>query len=99
RAYGVSVPSSIASTGCFRRTRGRSPPVLMAAPQAAPRRSHFHDFRFFVLQEIVDRLRMVVGELLDALFRAPLVVVADVPFLAELLQVMHHVTTDVSHRD
>src|SRR5262245_6580033 len=58
-----------------------------------------HDLGFLVLQQLVDRLRVVIGQLLDAFFRTPLVVVAYLAVLAELLQVLHDVTAHVSHRD
>ena len=57
---------------------------------------HFHDLGLFVLQEVVDRLRVLVGQLLYALLRAMLVIAADV---LELLEVVHRVTPHVSHRD
>src|SRR2546423_764179 len=63
------------------------------------RRSDFHDFRFLVLEQVVDRLRVVVGELLHTLFGATLVIAADFLVRGELLDVVHGVSTDVSHRD
>src|SRR3954471_8022335 len=59
-------------------------------------RLDLHDLGFFVLQQIVDRLRMVVGQLLDAVLCTALVVTAN---LLQVLQVLHGVTTHVSHRD
>src|SRR6476661_6179345 len=60
------------------------------------RGSHLHDLGFFVLQQIVDRLRVVVGQLLDAVLGAALIVAAD---LLQVLQVLHGVTAHVSYRD
>src|SRR2546423_13530040 len=59
-------------------------------------RLNLHDLRFFVPQEVADRLRVIVGQLLHLLLRTTLVVTADV---LELLQVMHRVPPNVSHRD
>ena len=42
---------------------------------------------------------VLVGELLDALLGAALLVVADVAVVDELLQVVHHVAADVAHGD
>src|SRR5438132_12065903 len=64
-----------------------------------PRRSDFHDFGLFVLQEVVDRLRVTVGELLHPVLGAMLVVRADLALRRELLQVLHRVSTNVSHCD
>src|SRR5947208_12090151 len=36
-----------------------------------------HNFSFFVLEQVVDRLRVLVGQLLHAFLRAVLVVLAD----------------------
>src|SRR5215212_867723 len=52
------------------------------------RRSDFHDLGLFVLQEVVDRLRVLVGQLLHAFLRAVLVVTAD---LLDVLEVLHRV--------
>src|SRR5262249_12381316 len=61
--------------------------------------SDLHDLRFLVLQQLVERLRVVVGELLDTPFPAPFFIIADLAVLAELLQVVHGVPSNVSHRD
>src|SRR3989442_2291075 len=61
--------------------------------------SDLHDLRFFVFQQLVDRRGVLVGELLPLLLRAPLLVVADVAVLDELLQMVHQVAADVPDRD
>src|SRR5690348_7797046 len=62
--------SSSPSSGCAvsLTTRG----------SGAPSASDLHDLGLFVLQQLVDRLRVRVGELLHFLLGAPLVVVAHV---------------------
>ena len=46
-----------------------------------------------MLQQVVDRLRVLVGQLLHALLAAVLVVGADVAVVDELLQVLDGVAT------
>src|SRR6266550_1239171 len=46
-----------------------------------------HDFRLLVLQELVDLRHVVVGQLLHPRLGRPLVVVADVAVLDEILEV------------
>ena len=48
-------------------------------------RLDLHDFRFFVPEEVVDRLRVLVGELLDAILGAVLLVGPDLAVVDELL--------------
>src|SRR5215213_8654985 len=61
--------------------------------------SNFHDFGFFVLHQLVDRLRVLVGQLLHLGLPAPLLVVADLAVLDQLLEMLHHVPADVPDRD
>src|SRR5688572_14036676 len=61
------------------------------------RRSDFHDLGLFHLQEVVDRLRVVVGDLLHLLLGAALLVVADLAVDDEFLEVLHDVTPDVAN--
>src|SRR6516164_8327223 len=61
--------------------------------------SHLHDLRFLVLQQLVDRLRVCVGELLHFLLRAPLVVVAHVAVPHELLEMPERVAAHLANRD
>src|SRR5262249_2659447 len=67
-----------------------------ASPEGAP---DLHDFGFLVLQKLVDVLRVLVGQLLHALFRAPLVVGADLAVVDQLLQVLHRVSPDLADCD
>src|SRR5207245_95955 len=82
-----------------------SPSAAKVLPSPAESAEHFsrrldlHDLRFFVPEEIVDRLRVVVGQLLHALLSAALVVAADLLVRRELLEVVHGVPPDVSHRN
>src|SRR2546421_2962968 len=69
--------------------------------QPAENAEHFprldlHDLSFFLPEEVVDRLRVIVRQLLHVLLSAPFVVGAHV---FELFQVMHRISTNVSHRD
>src|SRR5213596_1908550 len=57
-----------------------------------------HNFSFFVLEQVGDRLRVLVGQLLHAFLRAVLVVLADFA-LGQVLQVLNSVPPNVSHRD
>src|SRR5215212_11911416 len=68
-----------------RRKRGVLSPVL-----------DLGDLGFFALQEVVDLLDVFVGELLDALLGAALVVGPDALLL---LEVVDHVAADVPHGD
>src|SRR5215203_3938532 len=61
--------------------------------------SDLHDFRLFVLDQVVDRLHVLVGQLLHLLLAPPLLVVADLALAHELLQVLHHVSAHVADRD
>src|SRR5581483_5271068 len=58
-----------------------------------------HDFGFFVLQQLVDRLRVLVRQLLDALLGAMLVVRADLAAVDEVLEVLHRVAPDLADGD
>src|SRR5262249_21427797 len=60
--------------------------------------SHLHDLGLFHLQEVVDRLRVLVRDLLDLLLCPALLVVADVTVHDELLQVLHYVAPHVPDR-
>src|SRR5947209_1428274 len=62
-------------------------------------RSNLHDLGFLVLEKVVDLLRVLVGELLDALLGTTLLVRADVAGVDELLQVLHRVAADLAHGD
>src|SRR5438132_2028925 len=77
----------------------RSVRILVRRDTAIGGPSDLHDLRFFVLQQVVDRLRVLVGQLLHALLGAPLVVVADLVVLRQVLQMLHHVTADIPNRD
>src|SRR5215211_1067196 len=58
-----------------------------------------HDLGFFVLQQLVDRLRVRVGQLLHLLLGSPLVVVADLAVPHELLEVTERVAPNLAHGD
>src|SRR5205085_4928907 len=58
-----------------------------------------HDVGLFALQEVVDLRDVLVGHLLHARLGRPLLVVADVTVLDELLEVAHHVATHVADGD
>src|SRR5581483_3373424 len=61
--------------------------------------SYFHHLGLFVLQELVDLLRVLVRQLLHPLFGPMLVVGTDVPAVDEVLQVTHRVTPDLPDGD
>src|SRR5436190_8002810 len=61
--------------------------------------SDLEDLGFLALQQLIDLLRVVVGELLDALLRAVLLVLADLALVDELLEVVDRVAADVAHCD
>src|SRR5918992_3275967 len=52
----------------------------------------------FALQRLLDLPRGLVGEALKLALGAALVVLAGLPLLLQLAQVVHHVAADVSHR-
>src|SRR5881275_12100 len=58
-----------------------------------------HHLRFLVLQELVDVLRVLVGQLLDAALGPVLVVGSDLALVDELLQVPHRIAPDLAHGD
>src|SRR5204863_7850233 len=62
-------------------------------------RLDLQDFGFLALQQLVDLVHVVVGELLRALLRPALLVVAHFPFANQLLQVLHQVATHVPDRN
>src|SRR5580765_4578202 len=63
------------------------------------RSSDLHDFGFLVLQELVDRLRVRVGQLLYLLLRAALVVVAHVAVAHKFLQMPQGVPPNLANGD
>src|SRR4029453_18680510 len=75
---------------------GRFPPAEDAGQQPAAGHLNLRDLGFFALQEVVDLLDVLVGELLNALLGAMFVVRANALFF---LQVVDHVTAYIPHRD
>src|SRR4051794_8059724 len=69
------------------------------ARRARLRRSHFEDLGFLAPQQGLELLDLVVGQLLQRLFRAVLVVGARLAGVAQLLEVVHDVAADVAQRD
>src|SRR4029079_6784658 len=69
------------------------------ARRARLRRSHFEDLGFLALEQGVELLDLVVGQLLQRFLRAMLVVGAGLAGFAELLEVVHHVAADVAQCD
>src|SRR2546421_7247125 len=61
--------------------------------------SDLEDLRLFALEQLVDLLRVVVRELLDALLRAVLLVFADLALVDKFLEVVDRVAADVAHGD
>src|SRR6266540_2405617 len=61
--------------------------------------SNFEDLGLFLLQQLVDRVRVLVGELLHPLLGTVLLVAADLPLVDELLQMVHDVAAHVAHGD
>src|SRR2546426_86316 len=59
--------------------------------------SDFEDLLLFVFQEFVDLVHAIVGELLERLLGAVLVVAADVAFLLQLAEVVHDVAAHVAY--
>src|SRR6266536_3891238 len=59
----------------------------------------FEDLFFFPLQEVVDLVRVVVGQLLNALLGPVLLVASHLALVDELLEVVHDVAADVPDRD
>src|SRR3954453_6421338 len=86
------------STGSPRASAQRAFPSMMIATFSAVV-SDFEDFLFLVLQELVELVNALVGELLERLFGAMLVVTADVAVLLEVAEVVHDVAADVAHSD
>src|SRR4051794_28089441 len=110
----LTVPGAAKVHGARRRQdarrRGRHARPRLAQALGQPRTtsaevrstsadSNFHDLGFFAVQELVDVLRVLVGELLEAVLAAVLVVCADVAVVDQLLQVVHAVAADVADGD
>src|SRR5829696_2359605 len=70
-----------------------------AAPQGDGSDLNLHDLGLFALQKILDLRDVLVGQLLDAVLGAPLLVVPDVAVLDELLEVVHDVAAQGSDRE
>ena len=77
-------PAAVAvhDDGDVRRDRARAGGSAASSVVAHP--SDFHDLRFFGLDQLVDLLDVLVGELLDVLLGARLVVLGDVLELLDL---------------
>src|SRR5690242_12963751 len=63
------------------------------------RASDLHDLGFLALQQLVDLVHVLVGELLDAILGAVLLVAADLAVVDELFEVVDRVAPDVPDRD
>src|SRR5215210_2180215 len=103
RALTVSAPASWpAATDSPRCLAQRPlPSVMMATYEALTGRgsSHLEDLVFLALDEGVELLDLLVGELLQRLLGAMLVVGARLARVAQLAEVVHRVAPDVADRD
>src|SRR5215207_4962973 len=103
RALTVSAPASWpAATDRPRCLAQRPlPSVMMATYEALTGRgsSHLEDLVFLALEQGVELLGLLVGELLQRLLGAVLVVGAGLARVAQLAQVVHYVAADVADRD
>src|SRR3954463_3226097 len=90
-----------ASTGSPRASAQRAFPSMMIATFTARMRrgSNREDLLLFVLEQLVDLVDALVGELLECFLGAVLVVAADVALLLELAEVVHDVAPNVADRD
>src|SRR3954447_157714 len=61
--------------------------------------SDFEKFLLFALEQVVDLVDALVGQLLERFLGAVLVVAADIALLLELAQVVHDVAPYVADRD
>src|SRR6266540_1807025 len=86
-------PSMMIATD--RATSSRAPSAT-ATGSGARRALDLEDLRFLALEQLVDLLRVLVGQLLDALLGAVLLVLPDLTLVHELLEVVHDVAADVS---
>src|SRR3954470_21368847 len=69
------------------------------ASASPPRQSNLEDLLLFVLEELVDLMDALVGQLLERFFGAMLVVAADVAVLLQLAEVVHDVPSHVADSD
>src|SRR3954467_7590096 len=81
-------PAGCSSRCCFRKRSSR--------PTGRAGGSDLQNLFLFLLQEVVDLVRVVVGQLLHPFLGAALLVAANLALIDELLQVMHDVTADVA---
>src|ERR1041385_6964682 len=86
-------PSMMIATARARSSRWSAyPPRGFGAPSA----SNLQDFGFLALEQLVDLLRVLVRQLLDALLGPVLLVLADLALVDELLQVVDDVAPHVA---
>src|SRR4051794_23353169 len=90
-----------ASTGSPRASAQRAFPSMMIATFTARMRrgANLEDLLLFVLEQLVDLVDALVGELLECFLRAGLIIAADLALLLELAQVVHDVAAHVADRD
>src|SRR4051794_21189245 len=86
-----------ARTGSPRASAQRPFPSMMIATFTTSVASDFEKFLLFALEQFVDLVDALVGELLERFLGAVLVVAADVALLLELAQVVHDVAAYVAH--
>src|SRR5581483_6490044 len=87
------------ATACATSGRCSSGLTSVPVPGTEATRLDLHHFRLFVLQQLVDLLRVLVRQLLDASLGSVLVVGSDLSLVDELLQVPHRVAPDLPHGD
>src|SRR3546814_17720307 len=64
-----------------------------------PSQSDLHDLLLLLSERIVDPLDVIVGELLDLVRPAAMLVLGDVSVLFHLLELLHAVAAHVAHGD
>src|ERR1700751_2593050 len=93
------LPSMMIATACATSGRCSSGLTSVPVPGTEANRLDLHHFGLFVLEQLVDLLRVLVRQLLHAALGPMLVVGADLSGVDELLEVLHGVSPDLAHRD
>src|ERR1043166_7603197 len=93
------LPSMMIATACAASGRCSSGLTSVPVPGTEAIQLDLHHLGLFVLQQLVDVLRVLVGQLLDTALGPVLVVRADLAVVDELLQVSHGVAPDLADGD
>src|SRR5437588_6405935 len=78
---------------------GGLPAPVVATDMIAERSLDLQQLAFFVLDQLIDLGDVLVGGLVQILFRPADLILAGLAVLADAVQLLHRLATDVAHRD